>query len=524
MRGAEATQKAITSALNDFKPRSRNCPLTEDDALVVYLAGEGSVTQNGAAFFSPADHPEDKDNRIIAFSTLKQHFSELRARHILLICDCCYSGGAVEGARRYESFLGEAMSVPSRKVLTSGALERTDDVGANELSTFTEALVQALERNYAPTLRSSSLFKAIFDPVNQATGQTPRYREFEDCGGQPEGEFIFFLNEDLVRQPLGFAPIDPPRGKKLTLADHLSRDVQEYYGWRRHAEISPCLATGPDEISSELELLEWVKSDPKPLIFAGEGGVGKTRLALELCRHAQSEGRDAMYLQSSAGEQHLQEILARSSETGQRLMLIIDYLERSDRDLRFDHIVEMVAEHSDRVRIVATCRESFFKGPPSLRPKRLNERDCFIFHMSPSDEGPYAQWLRGWVEAAYQHIDPASDAARSRVPAVAIIRKFARDLARGDALPESHGWMAELLMRSIRARSPSLSVSHSALARFLACFPMSDRVASGLLGLILTVKCSAPSNSTAGLPGATREALRGSLATTCSATMSCATS
>lgn len=494
LRGENATLSAIELAFKSLRQEEGNPSiLRKEDSLVIYLAGEGGRLDNSTrpidqrVHFATFDTRIEEERLFLDYATLKRWIQEIPAKHILLISDHCHSG-AVDAAKHSDTtnYPLRAQTYESRILLSSGLDEPTDDVGEHGLSTFTGSLVDALENNVERVLPVSTLFEGYYDCVSIPTGQRPACRDLTNSGGHQEGEFFFFLNAEIVANPFesppfGFGLIDPPRGENLTLADHLRTDIQKYFGWDWFHKKVPCPNTGVDEFDSEGGLLERVISDRRPLVLVGEGGIGKTRLALELCRLAKYQGWDALFIDSSAELSDLELVLAKAGATGRRLILIVDYLEQSGRSLSFDRIHKVTTRSKVDVRVIATCRASHFKGLNELRPKRLNERDCFLFYIPAEEENPYSTWLRSWIEAAYNSIDSVNDTTASRVPAIAVIRKFARGLPHGEDLPDGSGWMAALLMRSVVARNPKLVLSHGQLAHFLACFPMSKATAMEFL-------------------------------------------
>ncbi len=191
-----ATDENINRSLNQYKEGGER-ELCNDDTLVFYFSGHGGYeNKDDRAFIAPYNSSEDNDSNLIYFEDLERSFNSIQARHILFICDSCFSGGAVEGSVRYDNFLEEAYSKPSRQAITSGALEVTDDVGELGLSTFTYHLLKAFDQNDKPNFKTSELFKSLYRDVNKKTGQTPRCRNLKNCGGEPEGELVFFREQE----------------------------------------------------------------------------------------------------------------------------------------------------------------------------------------------------------------------------------------------------------------------------------------------------------------------------------------
>lgn len=495
LRGPNADFRSVDKALERLLIQGKGVDVKEEDSLIIYLTGEGGflderkhqhLSDDRRAYF--ACHDQDGDSGILTYERLKEHLKAIPAGHILLISDHCYSGAATASMRNRDILPREAQSKRSRIILCSGLNEKTDDKGDREdgYSTFTERLFDALNNNTNRVFRTDDLFREYHDQVHKNTGQHPAFRNLSDAGGEQEGEFVFFLKDEFVEDPFdelpfGFARIDPPRGKKLTLADYLRRDVQEYYGWKEHSKLVPCPAIGPGDFGSEDDLLKRVISNPMPLVLAGEGGVGKTRLALELCRLAKAEGWDALFLQSQATESSLQEVLHELTASGRRLILVVDYLERTDRTLHFDHFLQIAEKYTEQLRIIATCRGSFLVSQGYSRPKRLTADDCLILNIPSKEKSEYAEWLQGWLNSAAKSIFSKTDQEKNIVPAIAVIQQYANSLPHDKIVDQNHGWMARLLLRSIHAYQPNLTISHSELAKLLMSFPILSETATGFL-------------------------------------------
>jgi len=481
LRGRKAKRKRILRILRSYEPHYHN-QLGPDDVLVVFFSGEGGMQSPGNnGFLKPYNDlgSEDTDNAIF-FDELCRRFSRINAGHILFICDCCFSGSIVEGSeRRSSQQIYEAYTRKSRQAITSGALEKTDDGRKNGISTFSQALIAALSGNKQRELRVSNFFDSVYEPVNKKTRQEPTYRDLKGCGGEPEGELVLFLDEEYVDNPIdnppyGFSKILKIKGKRRNLADYLRSDVQEYYGWKRHSEEGHKYAPiNENEFVDEQELANRVIDNPKPLVIIGQGGIGKTRLTIELCKLASQKDWHALFINSYANEKSLEEILSFISKSSMKLILIVDYLEKSERIIKFDRIFECVSQNKDKLRLIATCRSNYLRAQEGARAQKLNNDDCFLFEISRQENHGYAKWLNSWIAASHRSIYPESEANVKAVPAVAIIEKYANDLDRKQVGENSYGWMTNLLLRSLNVEDPHQYINQYELSQFLSCFDAS---------------------------------------------------
>ncbi|MDQ3011522.1 MAG: ATP-binding protein, partial [Acidobacteriota bacterium] len=123
-------------------------------------------------------------------------------------------------------------------------------------------------------------------------------------------------------RPLGLTPLDeqPESG---TFRAYLSSDKLTYYSREQFLAETGNAATLP----SEAELLQLLdRGDLTGLILTGSGGVGKTRLTLELGRTALRQGwlvlRVGKKLRENALEQLAEQITPQT-----RVLLLLDYIE-----------------------------------------------------------------------------------------------------------------------------------------------------------------------------------------------------
>lgn len=118
--------------------------------------------------------------------------------------------------------------------------------------------------------------------------------------------------------------------------------------------------TGLSGLASEDQILEKLEGDQPAaaLIVAGPGGVGKTRLCLELGRRLQDRGWLVVGLTRGADDDTIRSVLQAHHESI-RAAFILDYAEATRA---LDRIAEAVREGGEggghRVRLLASCRAS----------------------------------------------------------------------------------------------------------------------------------------------------------------------
>nr|MDQ5835297.1 hypothetical protein [Acidobacteriota bacterium] len=184
---------------------------------------------------------------------------------------------------------------------------------------------------------------------------------------------------------------------RTTFRSYLYSDKLPYYALRQHLSAVP--APQDEDIPDEEGLLSLVEGDRLTgLVLTGAGGVGKTRLTLEIGWLAQSKGwvvlRVLRRLKEDAIE-HLAQLVTPETKT----LLLIDYVE-TQRD--FDELVNVLNDRNDsaglRLRYVANCRTSYYKTIAAIAHQEKVD-------ISPALEDPAAErWYDGYRRRTVRHI------------------------------------------------------------------------------------------------------------------------
>ena len=188
-----ATRAEVLRALADYRRTLR-----PDDNLLVYYAGHGvldDVTERG--YWLPVDAEEDVPTNWISNTDVTDMLKAIRAQHVMVVADSCYSGTLTRSApanlatsRERDAWLKRVVRKRSRTALASGGLEPvTDSGGGAQHSYFAKAFLTALRENDA-VLEGHGLFERVKRPVVLNTRQTPRYDDIRDSGHEG-GDFLF---------------------------------------------------------------------------------------------------------------------------------------------------------------------------------------------------------------------------------------------------------------------------------------------------------------------------------------------
>ncbi len=166
--------------------------LTENDNLLIFFAGHGYwlddmkqgfwLARDAAGMSDPSDW--------IPNSSVRDYIRAIKAKHILLISDACFSGGMFKvraAIHRQQVSVDKIYELPSRKAITSGAMTIVPD-----RSVFLEYLIKRLKENKETYLDAQKLFASFREAVinNSPTNQTPLYGAISEAGDEG-GDFIF---------------------------------------------------------------------------------------------------------------------------------------------------------------------------------------------------------------------------------------------------------------------------------------------------------------------------------------------
>jgi len=156
---ADATRKSIRSRLAEMAKT-----ITEDDVVLLYLAGHGVVVQGQEMFyFVPVDGKE-KHIRATGLNTamLAEALRAMPARRIVLIIDACQSGGAVEALSK----IGEVKA----RVEQQRAQFEARGTPTHEHGVGVHIIAATLPLSYAIGFKTgrSALAATLLDALNEA--------------------------------------------------------------------------------------------------------------------------------------------------------------------------------------------------------------------------------------------------------------------------------------------------------------------------------------------------------------------
>lgn len=197
---AQATREKILSVLGDELPHK----IGERDRLMVYFAGHGETYLNNG-YLIPVDYRQGKyRSSAVSMTELKDILKDIKAKHIYLVLDACYSGmfftqRAVVVEKTHPRYLREITRRKAKQALTAGGKEPVSDSGYQNHSAFTGIFLEALDTGYADyngdgIITASEINAYIQPKVAEIADQTP---EFGSLPGSEGGEFVFIMPRDI---------------------------------------------------------------------------------------------------------------------------------------------------------------------------------------------------------------------------------------------------------------------------------------------------------------------------------------
>ncbi|MBN1699843.1 MAG: caspase family protein [Spirochaetales bacterium] len=190
----EATKGYIIETFDRLKKTF----LPEDSLLVIYF-GHGYFDQTtSSGFWIPVNAGKDRyaQENWLPNSQIRGFIGGIKASHLCIISDSCFSGDLLSGSRGLEdtgkdiTYFNKAYTRVSRQVITSGASETVPDN-----SEFALQLKLLLEKNKKPYLDPYMIYSEIRLGI---TRTTPLVGNLKETGHQEGASFLLFLKEEIA--------------------------------------------------------------------------------------------------------------------------------------------------------------------------------------------------------------------------------------------------------------------------------------------------------------------------------------
>ena len=182
------TRYDIVSTLDKLRTE-----LTPKDNLLIYYAGHGHFDEDAdRGYWLPVDASDETSADWISNADITDKLKALRAKHIMVVADSCYSGTLTRGLSiklKSSDYFSRISRKRARTVLTSGGLEPVVDKGRGGHSVFAKAFLNVLRENIE-IMDGTQLFSKIRRPVMVNAPQTPQYSDIRFAGHEG-GDFLF---------------------------------------------------------------------------------------------------------------------------------------------------------------------------------------------------------------------------------------------------------------------------------------------------------------------------------------------
>ena len=199
-----ANRYDLLSALN----RKRN-ELSDKDNLLIYYAGHGELS-NAKGFWMPVDAEPDNTSNWVSNSSITDLVEAMKAKHIMIIADSCYSGSLTRSSlprlstrmsdKQQLDWYKTVSTLKVRTVFTSGGVKPVlDSNGRSRHSLFAEALLDELNKGTG-VVQAYNLFLSVQNRVKTearklSLDQNPQYSPIRYAGHE-SGEFLFVVNDN----------------------------------------------------------------------------------------------------------------------------------------------------------------------------------------------------------------------------------------------------------------------------------------------------------------------------------------
>ena len=190
LKDTEATKTNIIKQLRQLITN-----LSANDNLVIYFSGHGEFDKLINEGYWITQEVQQEFSNYLPNSSIKNYISKIKAHHIFLISDSCFSGALFGKNTRqaYEVYERDA----SRWGLTSGRNEIVTDGKPGENSPFAKSLLYAL-RNTMEPLPILDLCLKVKNNTTINSNQSPRYEPI-DKSGHFGGQFVFRLKNNIEK-------------------------------------------------------------------------------------------------------------------------------------------------------------------------------------------------------------------------------------------------------------------------------------------------------------------------------------
>jgi TRAP transporter TAXI family solute receptor len=187
----EATRKAIYNALRNLSNIAK-----PEDSILIYYAGHGDLDRTyNDGWWIPVDAKGGEPDTYLDNIHIQRAMAKMKARHVLLISDSCYSGTLFGQTRSIPNVIDDKYYLnlyneKSRWGITSGNKTPVSDTGSGGHSIFAYQLIKELQNNTKPYISAQELYTNIAPIIANNSEQQPICKPIIGTGDMG-GQFIF---------------------------------------------------------------------------------------------------------------------------------------------------------------------------------------------------------------------------------------------------------------------------------------------------------------------------------------------
>ncbi len=201
-----------------------------DDKLFILFSGHGFFSQTNEGFWVPHEAEPDFEDDYLPNFHLKHYLEHIKARHILVVSDSCFSGSLfAEGTTRKSSLPDERLELKrSRYGICSGRdNEEVWDGPEGGHSPFANSIIEFLEENQQSPFRASLLAEEVFNRTTVEYRQTPRHGQLFGVGDKG-GQYLFRLRDQNPAWKISWKKIQQQPEESLQALHNKILLVDEY--------------------------------------------------------------------------------------------------------------------------------------------------------------------------------------------------------------------------------------------------------------------------------------------------------
>lgn len=184
-----------------------------DESILIYYAGHGEIDRlYNDGWWIPSDAQAGNSMTYFDNVQVQKAMRGMKARHVLLVSDSCYSGTLFGQGRSIPKaitnrYYSELYNEKSRWGMTSGNKTPVSDSGTAGHSVFAYQFIKVLQKNISPYLSTQEIYTRIAPIISNNSEQTPMCRPIKNTGDQGGG-FVF------IRHKITSPAEEPGRAEK----------------------------------------------------------------------------------------------------------------------------------------------------------------------------------------------------------------------------------------------------------------------------------------------------------------------